>query len=667
MVPAEFSPCCGAWSVLERSKANRSGLPVLLQNRLPKARASPPAEFSDWNDKSRERQAHETFACFGVISPKAYVREAYATPPIDVGEEIAGEEDFTVAGRRGTSPSWSRAAGQGAGLSSRPGAPSSSSSASASRILLPGDLESLMAHTREKMRLHIVDGEPANRYGSNARLPPFDPDKHVPTLALINTDSGAKVGKDILSIAQRTPYYQDRFFDIKEVVKDRYRGGLLDVFRDELKKATEEAKVNGMRARIISGGGDGTASFVLFILFEALKADNSRADEGLADSGNGFIWSDKEMAEFFPAIAQLPLGSANDFGNSLGWGRKYPGDRFLHFGGRSCLAAEASLQEWMMAVLSPASQLANFDVWGIVPAAGQKHVDFKVCSLGGPQGHTPKVEVAGRKRLVMKEAPKPVPMFVCLYFSAGFGGYTTARFQINRRKRALTNQLEYVRQAANILRERRPPELNKNLSGVRICCGGRQYFPPRSSAKDEGQKYREVGFLNINWQAGLVHGRDRAVGCGRFWCQGAPAVFNDSKMDMYRLKLTSPFRNPTLVLHTDKKAGPMELTFDGGIGKGIFFQWDGEARFAFSSSGGGFTMTIRKILNIPVVLGPWYDARITGDPFEHDQVNFSFAGDSAQARLDCKDRILRYVRGDLDTELNASRHDIEAAGLRYEE
>lgn len=67
------------------------------------------------------------------------------------------------------------------------------------------------------------------------------------------------------------------------------------------------------------------------------------------DSGNGFIWSDEEMAEqwhpgsrrrgfaeklrrvkfghlifelrSFPAIAQMPLGSANDFGNILGWGQ----------------------------------------------------------------------------------------------------------------------------------------------------------------------------------------------------------------------------------------------------------------------------------------------------------------------------------------------------------
>lgn len=30
--------------------------------------------------------------------------------------------------------------------------------------------------------------------------------------------------------------------------------------------------------------------------------------QGLQDTGNGFIWTDQEMADFFPALAQMPLG-----------------------------------------------------------------------------------------------------------------------------------------------------------------------------------------------------------------------------------------------------------------------------------------------------------------------------------------------------------------------
>ena len=33
--------------------------------------------------------------------------------------------------------------------------------------------------------------------------------------------------------------------------------------------------------------------------------------EGLQDTGNGFIWTDQEMADFFPALAQMPLGLIN--------------------------------------------------------------------------------------------------------------------------------------------------------------------------------------------------------------------------------------------------------------------------------------------------------------------------------------------------------------------
>ena len=37
---------------------------------------------------------------------------------------------------------------------------------------------------------------------------------------------------------------------------------------------------------------------------------------------------------------------------------------------------------------------------------------------------------------------------------------------------------------------------------VEIFCGNERYFPPRSEDGSGGARYREVGFLNINWQAG---------------------------------------------------------------------------------------------------------------------------------------------------------------------
>lgn len=41
-----------------------------------------------------------------------------------------------------------------------------------------------------------------------------------------------------------------------------------------------------------------------------------------------------------------------------------------------------------------------------------------------------------------------------------------------------------------------------STSQVQIFCGEERYFPPRSEDGSGGERYREVGFLNINWQAG---------------------------------------------------------------------------------------------------------------------------------------------------------------------
>lgn len=505
---------------------------------------------------------------------------------------------------------------------------------------------------------------PANRYGTNATMPVFVHGHHVPILALINPNAGAMAGSDILAIARTASYYQDRFFNIIEVVKDRRRGGLLDVFRIELCKAKDEAKAMGTRPRVISGGGDGTASFTLFMVFSALRADDARAEDGLQDKGNGFIWTDDELAESFPALAQMPLGSANDFGHTLGWGKKYPGDgEFGSCGPKGRSKASASLEAWIEAAIDPRSRMANFDLFGIMPLDGEEACDFRLCELAGPRGPNPKVQVDSTWQLLMKEACLPVPLFVALYFSLGFAAYMTARFQLNRRRQPLHNKLEYVRQATGIVVEKVPPQLNVGLDGVQISCGGEHYFPPRCAG---GSKYREVGFLNINWQAGILNGADRAPLVGRMCSSREPAKFNDCKMDMYRCKFASFVKNPGLRYQTDKKEGGMTVTYNGSRGKGVFFQWDGEARFAFSPSGEPFHIHVRRMLNIPVLLGPEYDPRVTGDPYNGCEVHFRFAGDTVAQQEAVRHRILRGVRGELNVELNASRSEMINAGLHCE-
>eukprot|EP00416_Gambierdiscus_australes_P025604 CAMPEP_0171069180 /NCGR_PEP_ID=MMETSP0766_2-20121228/8994_1 /TAXON_ID=439317 /ORGANISM="Gambierdiscus australes, Strain CAWD 149" /LENGTH=687 /DNA_ID=CAMNT_0011525547 /DNA_START=32 /DNA_END=2095 /DNA_ORIENTATION=+ len=527
-----------------------------------------------------------------------------------------------------------------------------------------------LSESRRQMRTgHHEFGmhAPANRYGTNVDLPTFEPGKHVPVLALLNPLSGAMAGSDILSIARSAPYYQDRFFNIIDVVKGQLRGGLMDVFREELARAKEEAKAMGTRPRLISGGGDGTGSFALFIVFTALKADDERVEDGLQDTGNGFVWTDAELEESFPALAQMPLGSANDFGNVLGWGQKYPGDRSGCCSSRD--DAAAALVSWIDAVLSPDSSVVNFDIWGLMPARSQDASDFKIAELTGRRGCCPNPLVGDQRQLLLKVAGKPVPFFVCLYFSVGFGAYMTSRFQINRRKTPIKNRLEYIRQAIGIIREAVPPQMNLRLNGVQIDCSEEHYFPPRQTAKTiQGRRYREVGFLNINWQAHLLHGADRASVRDRFGRSaiGArePVRFNDGLLDMYRWKFKSLLKNPGPVLQTDKRRD-LFLTFTGEKGKGVFFQWDGEARFAFSVSGEPFHMHIRKVLTVPVVLGPFLNSRRSGFPVNGERPKFEFSGDTEEAKELARKRVLALVCGQLDEELIATREDIEAAGLRH--
>merc|ERR1712032_249880 len=96
-----------------------------------------------------------------------------------------------------------------------------------------------------------------------------------------------------------------------------------------------------------------------------------------------------------------------------------------------CSSKEHKLQKWIQRVMDKKARVVNFDLWGLMPSKGDS-CDFKICELAGDRGWTPKQQVEGQKVLEMKEGAKPVPFFIALYFSVGFGAYMVARFQLNR-------------------------------------------------------------------------------------------------------------------------------------------------------------------------------------------------------------------------------------------
>lgn len=298
-----------------------------------------------------------------------------------------------------------------------------------------------------------------------------------------------------------------------------------------------------------------------------------------------------------------------------------------------------------------------------MPPKGQDTCNFKIAELCGKRGMNPNTKIDGQRQIVLKKAGAPVPFFVCLYFSCGLGAYVVSRFQLNRRRRPFTNRLEYIRQGLGIVTEKTPPQLHLRLDSVSIDCEDEAYFPPRRHKGNRGRNYREVGFYNINWQAHLLHGADRAS-CMTRLCgsKRTPVTFNDGKLDMFRWKFSSFLKNPGTRIQTDKKED-MLLTCEGGHGKGLFFQWDGESRFAFSPTDESFQFYFRKVLNLPVVIGPFVDQRITGNLDNGQPAEFSFCGASPEDKDQVRMRVLDYVAGNLDSELNATEEDIRKAGL----
>lgn len=507
---------------------------------------------------------------------------------------------------------------------------------------------------------------PKGVFPNDGKLLPFDADVHAPFVGLINPKSGGQMGTPILEVVKRTEVYQDNIFHIVDVIKSaKERGGLLDQFRRKLcdAKLAASGKAEHFRPRLICGGGDGTGSFALMIVFKVLAADNTRADEGMSDKGNGFIWTDEEMSRYFPALVQMPLGTGNDLSGCLGWGRKYPG----HVG-KCCLAGPGrrlhNLQSWFNRALDVTSPLANFDVWGFMPPPGEDKMEVKLCDLATVS------KASGQTHLKFRHADVVVPFLVLLYASYGFGGQMIARFQLARTNSQFHNFVQYLKIGPAIFCGKNPQELRYNMDGFSVTNvagepleknGTDQYFPPRKTRA--AKSYGEVGFMNLNsYGGGSLKGRDRARCCHRWIiCRGPkerrqPIRFDDGKLDLFRQRIPATVAKTGNTIQTDKRSGAT-FRFQATESQGIFMQYDGEGRFVFHPDGKDWRMDVHQVLRIPVVLGKPSLKNPDSEP-----ISFGFIGDEAEVRR-IKARITKWVNGELVPELNASSEEIEKGGL----
>jgi len=272
-----------------------------------------------------------------------------------------------------------------------------------------------------------------------------------------------------------------------------------------------------------------------------------------------------------------------------GLGRKYPG--YVRLGGAA--ARGKALVDWFDMALRAATPVVSFDVWGFMPPPGEEHMNVKVCELNNIE------KLDGKKQFIMKPADIVVPFLVLLYSSFGMPGQIIAEFQLKRCETAFQNKLQYVKIIAPLLTyAKSPPQLRRKLEGFSVALpeedGGKQYFPPRPTRKDKA--YGEVGFLNINsYMAGNITGKDRAS-CTNRWCLcgsgRSPVQYGDGSIDLFRARQPRTAAKVGTTHQTDKQHGAI-FKYEAAKGQGLFFQYDGEGRFAFHPDGEAWRMDVQ--------------------------------------------------------------------------
>jgi len=464
----------------------------------------------------------------------------------------------------------------------------------------------------------VVSGStaPLRTFSSTSCLPfvaPHDPDSDdVPFVATLNPKSGNKMGAVFLEDASRFPIYRSRYFNIIHIATKK---PVLAAFRRQLDTIRMEAKMKHSRCRprLICGGGDGTACFALFCVFSALHGQ----DEQLR-------WSDEELSDWFPALVQMPLGTGNDFAGILGWGRTI-----------NPVNDRTGVARWCKAAVNIHRPISPFDVWGFAPENNR----MKVCSLAG-------VSSENKNRVVFAEASPSVPFLCLLYFSMGFDAYMVAQVENNRTESRAMNFLEYGKQGSSAYwgAQRR----NFDLEGVVVQVTDReeedsqdvtqQYFPPIDRATKSAADYKTVGFMNVN-----------SLGGGTISASN-PASFDDGLLDFFRQKdLLGNLLSRGCHFNTSRHQMATFTVPDTHLG--VYCQFDGEARYAFAPACGGFSLDVRQVMQIPVVMGPELQEVVLGatngwlEVIDQDSGKEDAAFIPAKSLEECKELCIRHDFG----------------------
>lgn len=483
--------------------------------------------------------------------------------------------------------------------------------------------------------LSMVFGLGRGRGGCLPSVAPDDPASgDAPFLGLLNPHSGNLMGATFMQEASQNPQFKHRLFDIISVAT---KAEVMAAFRKQLQAVRAEADATSaflgreVRPRIVIGGGDGTASFAIWCIFRALQA-------------GGSLWDHEELERYFPAFVQMPLGTGNDFAGVLGWGRSI--DPVGH---------AASASAWLKSAVSLERSVVPFDVWGLGPAGGQC---VKVCMLKGLDSMHP-------DRPQFKVAGPAVPFLSLLYFSMGYEAFVAAQVENNRTESRFANFKEYLKSIPGSLMgaQRR----NINLAGVeiRVPEGGdarsRHYFPP-PHRESTGAEFTSIGFMNIN-----------SFGGGTFKATD-PALFADGLMDMFRQKkYIKNILRRGLRFRTEKHASAA-FRLPQGL-PGVFCQCDGETRYLFGAQGEEVDFLVRRVMQIPVVLGPgapresqdacgaetWEDASDVEDGSPASMWACSFSSKGARRRSK-KAAHFRFIGADDEKESFRARLDAWVSG-----